>query len=200
MIKNNHIEIQQDQQTLPFDMISLGSLGSHMLFGEIDEDKSCAAVEFIIKANLLFDSSQDLTLFVNSPGGTVSDGWCIIDAMATSRLDVQTVGIGLVASMGLLITSAGTKGKRILTKNTEIMAHQFHGFIHGKYHDLVATQRFHERLEKQFLDHFKKHSTMTEKQIKDILFSPSDRWLNANEAKKYGLCDIVSDYFVMNKK
>lgn len=200
-LKHNPNETQsQEQQLLPFDMLGLGSLGSHMLFGEIDEDRSYTAVEFILKANLLFDSSQDLTIFVNSPGGAVSDGWCIIDAMATSRLDVQTVGIGLVASMGLLVTSAGTKGKRILTKNTEIMAHQFHGFIHGKYHDLVATQRFHERLEKQFLDHFKRYSTMTDKQIKDVLFSPSDRWLSAQEAKKFGLCDVVSDYFVPNKR
>ena len=194
--QNNSPNAQSAEQLIPFDMLGLGSLGSHMMFGEIDEDRSYGAVEFILKANLLFDDSQDLTLFVNSPGGSVSDGWSIIDCMETSRLDIQTVGMGLVASMGLLVTSAGTKGKRVLTKNSEIMAHQFHSAIYGKYHDLVATQKFHERLEKQFLEHFKRHSSMTEKQIKDVLFSPSDRWLTAHEAKKFGLCDVVSESFM----
>ena len=135
-------------------------------------------------------------MLVNSPGGSVSDGFALIDVMGTSRVDIATVGIGQVASMGVLIISAGTKGKRVITKNTEIMAHQFSTMVYGKYHELVASQKYHEKLEKTFIKHFLRHTKMSEKQIKDIMFSPTDRWLTPKEAKKYGICDEVREYIV----
>jgi ATP-dependent Clp protease protease subunit len=183
-----------EQQAIPYEMISLQSLGTHMLFGEIDETSALSTCEFIIKANLLSQDNSPLTLFVNSEGGSTTDGFAIIDVMETSRLPVQTVGCGLIASMGLLITCAGQKGTRTLTKSAEVMAHQFSGYIAGKQHELVATTRAFERLEQQFIRHFLRHSNMTEKQIRDVLFSPSDRYLTPMECRKYGLCDRVTEY------
>ena len=186
----------EEQQVIPFDAISLNTLGAHLLFGEVNTASVYQAVNFIIKSNFIFDSDAVLTMMVNSPGGSVSDGFALIDVMGTSRVPISTVGIGQVASMGVLIVSAGTKGKRVITKNTEIMAHQFSTMIYGKYHELVASQKYHVDLEKSFIRHFLKHTNMTEKQIKDIMFSPTDRWLTPAEAKKYGICDEVREFMV----
>lgn len=186
----------EEEGGVPLDAISLNMLGAHLLFGEINTPSVYSAVNFIIKSNFVFDDKTQLTMLVNSPGGSVSDGFALIDVMETSRLDLNTVGIGQVASMGVLIVAAGTKGKRVITKNTEIMAHQFSTMVYGKYHELVASQKYHEQLEKTFIEHFMRHTTMTEKQIKDIMFSTTDRWLTPKEAKKYGICDEVREFMI----
>ena len=185
-----------EEAGVPLDAISLNTLGAHLLFGEINTASVYPAINFIIKSNYIFNAETTLTMLVNSPGGSVSDGFALIDVMGTSRVDIATVGIGQVASMGVLIVSAGTKGKRVITKNTEIMAHQFSTMVYGKYHELVASQKYHEKLEKTFIKHFLRHTKMSEKQIKDIMFSPTDRWLTPKEAKKYGICDEVREYIV----
>ena len=187
---------EDDEGGVPLDAISLNTLGAHLLFGEINTASVYPAINFIIKSNYIFNAETTLTMLVNSPGGSVSDGFALIDVMGTSRVDIATVGLGQVASMGVLIVSAGTKGKRVITKNTEIMAHQFSTMVYGKYHELVASQKYHEKLEKTFIKHFLRHTKMTEKQIKDIMFSPTDRWLTPKEAKKYGICDEIREYIV----
>lgn len=184
----------QDEMSIPYEMISLESLGSFMLFGAIDDNTAFSTCEFIIKANMLQPNSNPLTLIINSPGGGVNDGFAIIDTMETSRLPIQTVGTGVIASMGLLILSAGTKGSRVLTKNTQVMAHQWWSGMEGKFHELMAVTTEHLRLKQMFVDHFMRHSTMSEKQVNDILFSPSDRWLTPQECKKYGLVDHITDH------
>lgn len=185
----------EEMSSIPYEMISLESLGSFMLFGGIDCSTSFAACEFIIKANMLQQSNNPLTFLINSPGGDVNDGFAIIDLMETSRLPIQTIGTGVIASMGLLILSAGAKGSRVITKNTQVMAHQWMSGVEGKFHELMAVTNEHLRLKQMFIEHFKRHSTMSEKQINDILFSPSDRWLTPQECKKYGLVDRVTEYF-----
>ena len=183
-----------DSMSIPYEMISLQSLGAYMLFGGIDQNTSYEACEFIIKANMLQDTDTPLTFFINSEGGHVNDGFAIIDVMETSRLPIQTVGTGMIASMALLILSAGAKGTRTITKNTEIMAHQWEGGMVGKFHELMAVTNEHIRLKQMFVGHFLRHSTMNEKQINDVLFAPSDRWLTPAECKKFGLCDRVTEY------
>lgn len=179
---------------IPYDMISLESLGSFMLFGPIDGNTAYASCDFVIKANMLQHGLDPLTFLINSPGGDVNDGFAIIDVMETSRLPIHTVGTGIIASMALLILSAGEKGSRVLTKNTQIMAHQWMSGIEGKFHELIAVTNEHMRLKQMFIDHFKRHSTMTEKQINEVLFSPSDRWLTPQECKKFGLVDHVTEF------
>jgi ATP-dependent Clp protease protease subunit len=183
-----------DSAVIPFEMITMQSLGAFMLFGGIDQATSYEACEFIIKANLLKQGGDPLTFIINSEGGSVNDGFAIIDVMETSRLPIHTVGTGLIASMALLISSAGHKGTRTLTKNTEIMAHQWMGGMEGKFHELMAVTNEHLRLKQLFVQHFLRHSTMAEKQINDVLFAPSDRWLSPKECKKYGLCDQITEY------
>ena len=199
-INDQQASVEEDdegQQIMaPIESISLNSFGTHLLFGEINSMSVYHAINFIIKSNFIFDKENILTMMINTPGGVVTDGFALIDVMETSKIPISTVGIGIIASMGVLIVAAGHKGNRVITKNTEIMAHQFSSMIYGKYHDLVATQKYHVQLEQTFITHFERHTSMTKAQIKDIMFSPSDRWLTPKEAKKYGICDEVREFFI----
>lgn len=179
----------------PYDLNSLESMGCHMFFGEVDTDTSHAACEFILKSNLIRRSPEPLTMLINTVGGECAEGFAVIDLMETSRIPIATVGIGQIMSMGVLLLSGGSKGMRTLTKNAEVMAHQFAGYFHGKQHELIATQTAYKMLEQKFFKHFLTHSTMTERQIRDVLFAPSDRYLTPAECKKYGLVDRVVEYF-----
>lgn len=193
MRRNEDAQIS-DEYVSPYDTMSLESMGAFMLFGQIDQQSSYEACEFILKSNILAPKSNALTMFVNSEGGSINDGFAIIDTMETSRLPIQTVGLGLIASMTLLIIAAGHKGTRVITKNAEIMAHQYSSVIEGKHHELMAVTQEYMRLEQLFIHHFKRHSSMSEKQIRDILFAHSDRYLTPQECKKFGLCDYVTEY------
>lgn len=175
------------------DSISLQSLGAYMLFDEIDNETARDLCEFIIKANYIFDSKQDLTILVNSPGGQMYDGYAVIDLMETSRLKIKTVGIGMIASMAALITTAGSKNMRTMTKNAFVMTHQFSTQMEGKYHEVIATRKHDDDLHDKCIKHFLKYTTMTKKQIKDVILGSSDKWLTAKEALKYGMCDRIEN-------
>lgn len=187
-------KVDETQAEKAFDDVSLESLGAHMFFGTVDETTSHAAADFILKSNLFFEHKKPLTMFINTCGGECSEGFAVIDLMETSRMPIATVGIGQQSSMGVLLLSAGSPGMRSITKNSEVMAHQFAGYFHGKQHELIATQTAYELLEQRFIRHFLRHSTMTEKQIRSVLFAPSDRYLTPSECKKYGLVDHVVEF------
>lgn len=182
-----------DGSRIDFNDISLESFGSHILSTDVDEQSTKTAIEFILKANQIFRDGRDINIFINTVGGGCYDGFALIDIMNVSRLPIKTIGMGNIMSMGVLILSAGEKGKRIMTKNTQVMAHQFYGGTQGKFHEIAAAYKAELYLEQQFISHFKKNSAMTEKQIKDIMFGPSDRWLSPTECKKLGLVDTVID-------
>lgn len=184
----------QDPTESPYDTFSLEALGVHQFFGEVDTDKAQVACEFILKSNILFRDRSVLTIVLNTVGGECAEGFAVIDVMQTSRIPVATVAIGNIMSMGVLLLSAGAKGHRLITKNTEVMAHQFAGYFHGKQHELIATQTAYQLLEQKFFQHFLHNSKMTERQIRDVLFSPSDRYLTPEECVKYGLADKVVEY------
>jgi 16S rRNA (guanine(527)-N(7))-methyltransferase RsmG len=121
------------------------------------------------------------------------NGKILKEGIKTAIIGKPNVGMGLIASMGLLIFTAGHKGTRTLCKGTEVMAHQFWVAMEGKQHELVAAHAAQVRLERQFIDHYLRHSKMSEKQIKDILFGPTDRYLTPAECVKYGLADLVTE-------
>src|SRR4051812_33115075 len=110
------------------------------LGGPIDDD-----VANLVIAQLLFlqteDSKKDIMLYVNSPGGSVTSGLAIIDTMSHIKPDVSTVCVGMAASMGAVILSAGTKGKRFALPNAEIMIHQPHGGFQGQAADIDITAK-----------------------------------------------------------
>ena len=154
-------------------------------------------IAWIIENNLMPDSRRrkELTLIINSPGGEVHSAFALIDTMKGSAIPIRTIGIGMIASCGVLTFMAGAKGKRLLTPNTSILSHQYSWGSAGKEHELFARVREFELSTKRMLTHYKKCTGMSEKKIREILLPPEDVWLSSKEAVKYGIADkIVSTY------
>ena len=150
-------------------------------------------VQWIIEKNLApsQERPKELTLIINSPGGSVHAAFALIDTMKGSAIPVKTVGLGLIASCGVLTFMAGAKGKRILTPNTSILSHQYSWGSSGKEHELFARVREFELSTERMLAHYKKCTGLTEKKIREILLPPEDKWLSAKEAVKYGIADEI---------
>src|SRR5262245_26964447 len=172
---------------------NLGDHGIHLLTGDIDESECEDAIRFILEANLN-NGHDHLTMVVNSPGGYVNAGFSLIDVMTGSKTELRTVGLGILASMGLLIFIAGNKGRRSLTPNTMVMSHQWSGLRWGKEHELVASQRGDDLLTGMIFRHYKRHTGLKDREIRKYLLPPSDVWLSAKEAKRRGLCDEVKEF------
>lgn len=175
------------------DMFSLESVGAYMYFDDVTQDSTRELAEFIIKSNFVFASNTTLSILINSYGGDVYSGFGAIDVMEISRLPIQTVGIGAICSMASLIFTAGTPGKRIMARNAYIMTHQYLDEVEGKYHDFVAMRKSQDEMHKRFIRHFVSRTKMTERQVKSTLLSGTDKWINAKDALKLGLCDQIRD-------
>ena len=162
-----------------------------------DSQTTKPVIQAIIEKNLMPNSQRpkELTLVINSPGGQVHSAFALIDTMKGSAIPVKTVGIGMIASCGLLTFMSGTKGRRVITPNTSILSHQYSWGSGGKEHELFARVREFELSTARMLEHYKKCTGLSEKKVRDILLPPEDRWLSAKEAVKYGIADkIVSTY------
>ncbi len=147
----------------------------------------------LIVAQLLFleaeDPKKDIFMYVNSPGGSVSAGLGIVDTMNHIKPDVATVCVGLAASMGSLILSQGTKGKRSILPNAEVMIHQPWGGTQGQATDIEITARHILRTREQLNKMLAKASGKTLAQIEKD--TDRDFFMTADEAKKYGLVDTI---------
>ena len=146
-----------------------------------------------IVAQLLFlqaeDAKKDIYFYINSPGGSVYDAMAIYDTMQYVSNDIQTVGIGIQASAAAFLLSSGTKGKRFLLPNSTVMIHQPSSGTRGKVTDMEIDLKEHLRI-KQALNSIMARNTgqPIEKIHEDM---ERDKWLTADEAKKYGLVDKV---------
>lgn len=170
----------------------LRSNGIFLFAYDVDEESAADAITFILEANLKENPSYDhLTLIINSHGGVCSDGFSLIDVISGSKLPIHTVGLGIIASMGLLIFMAGKRGHRSLTPNTMILTHQFTGVNWGKEHELVASRKRNDLLSKMIINHYKKCTKLNEKDIRKYLLPPEDVWLSAEDALKYNICDEI---------
>ncbi|MEK7650758.1 MAG: ATP-dependent Clp protease proteolytic subunit [Patescibacteria group bacterium] len=156
------------------------------LGGPIDDH-----VANIIIAQLLFLESEgpkkDITMYINSPGGSVSAGLAILDTMNYVKSDVSTICVGLAASAAAVILSAGKKGKRLALPNAEIMIHQPMAGMEGQASDIAITAKqilkIKEKLNKILAKNTGKPVTQVEKD------SDRDYYMSADEAKTYGLID-----------
>ena len=135
------------------------------------------------------DPKKDIKLYINSPGGSVYDGLAIIDTMNYIEPDVQTIGIGLQASMGAMLLSSGTKGKRFALPNARIMIHQPSSGTEGKITDQEIALKEGIYLKKVVIEMLAKNTGKTAAQIEKDM--DRDNWMSAEEAKKYGLIDEV---------
>jgi ATP-dependent Clp protease protease subunit len=147
----------------------------------------------IVVAQLLFlaydDSKQDIKLYINSPGGSVYDGLAIYDTIRHIKPDVQTIGIGLQASMGAFLLSSGTKGKRFALPSSRIMIHQPSSGTRGKITDQEITLREGVFLKKQLNEILAKNTGQKLSKIEKD--ADRDFWMSADEAKTYGIIDKV---------
>lgn len=146
-----------------------------------------------IVAQLLFleseDPEKDINLYINSPGGVVSSGMAIYDTMQYIKCDVSTTCIGMAASMGAVLLTAGAKGKRAVLPNSRVMIHQPLGGVQGQASDIEIEAREILRLKQSLSQIIADHSgNKLEKIIED---SDRNRWMTAEEAKNYGIVDKV---------
>jgi ATP-dependent Clp protease protease subunit len=135
------------------------------------------------------DSEKDIWLYINSAGGSVTAGMAIFDTMQWVPCDVATVAMGMAASMGQFLLSAGTPGKRYATPHARVMMHQPSGGIGGTASDIKiqAEQLLH--IKKQMAELIAQHTGQSVEQIEKD--SDRDRWFTAEEAKEYGFVDHV---------
>lgn len=170
----------------------LADKGVQLLIGEINNQSCEKVVQFILEKNFEnFDDIKHLTLIVNSTGGDISAAFAIIDIMRGSKIPIHTVGLGLIASCGLLIFIAGESGHRVLTPNTSILSHQWSWGRYGKEHELVAATKEFDLTTERMIEHYKKCTGLDKKTVEEKLLPPHDVWLSAKEAKKYNICDKI---------
>ncbi|MHB1147755.1 MAG: ATP-dependent Clp endopeptidase proteolytic subunit ClpP [Lutibacter sp.] len=147
----------------------------------------------IIQAQLLFlesvDSSKDISIYINSPGGGVYAGLGIYDTMQFIKPDVATICTGIAASMGAVLMCAGTKGKRSALPHSRVMIHQPMGGTQGQASDIEITTREILKLKEELYQIISKHSGQTLKKVHHD--SDRDYWMKADEAKAYGMIDEV---------
>ena len=136
------------------------------------------------------DPDKDIWLYINSPGGSVSAGMAIYDTMKWIPNDVATVAMGLAASMGQFLLSAGTRGKRYATPHARVMMHQPSGGIGGTASDIKIQAEQMLYTKNKMAELIAEHTGQTVEQI--TTDSDRDRWFSAEEAKEYGFVDHLS--------
>ena len=147
----------------------------------------------VIQAQLLYldsaDPGKDVSIYVNSPGGSVYAGLGIYDTMQYIQSDVSTICTGMAASMAAVLLVAGQKGKRFALKHSRVMIHQPMGGIQGQASDIEITSREILKLKKELYTIISEHSG----QPYDKVYADSDRdyWMTSDEALKYGMIDKV---------
>jgi len=165
--------------------------GVHLLMGEIDGEVCGAAIDWILRENFAPVKKPHLTLVICSPGGDLTTFFALIEVMQGSAIPVHTLGIGQIASCGLLLFISGAKGHRTLTPNTSILSHQYSWGAYGKEHELFAQHKEYELTTKRMVHHYKRCTGMSEANIRKYLLPPQDIWLSASEAKNLNVCDRV---------
>jgi ATP-dependent Clp protease protease subunit len=135
------------------------------------------------------DGKKDINLYINSPGGSVTSGLAIYDTMQFLTCDVNTYCIGMAASMGAVLLAAGAKGKRYALPNSDIMIHQVSGGAQGTASDVERTVEFMYKLKKRLIHILALHTGKSDAVVAHD--SDRDYYMNADEAKSYGLVDEV---------
>lgn len=175
--------------------------GIYVFMDEVNSGTIKPVIEWILYENIVSrHRKKELLLMICSPGGDLQDAFALIDVMRSSQIPIKTVGLGQIASSGLLIFMAGAKGRRTLTPNTSILSHQFSWFNEGKAHELFATMREYELTQQRMIDHYRQCTGADDATIREYLLPAQDRWLSAEEAVKLNICDQISGAYVEQKQ
>lgn len=154
-----------------------------------DENANEIAAKLLLLA--AEDSKRDIYLYINSPGGSITAGMAIYDTMQFVPNDIVTVGIGMAASMGQLLLTAGTKGKRYITPNARVLLHQPHGGFGGTASDIQTQAALILDMKKRLAEIT---AAQTGKSVEQInADGDRDRWFTAQEALDYGFVDHIRE-------
>ena len=162
----------------------------------LDSEVNDLTASLIVSQLLYLESKnpeKDINLYINSPGGSISAGMAIYDTMNYIKPDVCTICVGLAASMGAFLLSAGQNGKRLATPNAEIMIHQPLGGMQGQATDMEIATKHMLRVKENLNRLLAKHTGNTIDIIKDA--TDRDNWLTPNEALSFGIIDKI----IMNR-
>ncbi|ADN01548.1 ATP-dependent Clp endopeptidase proteolytic subunit ClpP [Spirochaeta thermophila] len=147
----------------------------------------------LVVAQLLFlesqDPEKDISVYINTPGGSVTAGLAIYDTMQYVKPDVQTICLGQAASMGALLLTAGTPGKRLALPSSRILIHQPWGGVQGQATDISIQAREMVRIKKLLIHYFARHTGRPEEEVAQDL--ERDYYMTPEEAKAYGLIDDI---------
>jgi ATP-dependent Clp protease protease subunit len=152
-----------------------------------DENANEIAAKLLLLA--AEDSDRDIYLYINSPGGSITAGMAIYDTMQFVPNDIVTVGIGMAASMGQLLLTAGTKGKRYITPNARVLLHQPHGGFGGTASDIQTQAQLILDMKKRLAEITAEATGKTVEQVNED--GDRDRWFNAQAALEYGFVDHI---------
>ncbi|MFF1573838.1 ATP-dependent Clp protease proteolytic subunit [Leifsonia sp. NPDC058292] len=154
-----------------------------------DENANEIAAKLLLLA--AEDAKRDIYLYINSPGGSITAGMAIYDTMQFVPNDIVTVGIGMAASMGQLLLTAGTKGKRYITPNARVLLHQPHGGFGGTASDIQTQAQLILDMKKRLAEIT---AAQTGKSVEQInADGDRDRWFTAQEALEYGFVDHIRE-------
>ena len=158
----------------------------------LSEDVNDTSASLVV-AQLLYlegqDPDKDISLYINSPGGSISAGMAIHDTMQYIKCDVSTICMGMAASMGAFLLASGTKGKRFALPNAEIMIHQPSAGTQGKVTDMEIDVEHFLKIKQRINKILAENTGKTPEQVKAD--SERDNWMIAEEAREYGLVDKV---------
>ena len=186
---------KQEEQGIVEPAAELFLRGHHVFMSDVTQESMKPLIDWIIAENFNKDTGirkhKELTLAICSKGGDLNACFALVDVMKGSKIPIRTIGMGMIASCGLLMFISGAKGKRILTPNTSILSHQYSWGTYGKEHELFAQVKEYDLTTERIVNHYKKCTGLSETDIRKYLLPPHDVWLSAKEAKKLGLCDKI---------
>lgn len=158
----------------------------------VDKELTDVSADIIV-AELLFLESQssdkDISLYINSPGGSVTAGLAIYDTMRHIRPDVQTICLGQCASMAAILLAGGTRGKRFALPSSRVMIHQPWGGVTGQATDINIQAKEILRLKNMVISYFAKDTNRSEEEVKKDM--ERDFFMSSEQAKQYGIVDTV---------
>ena len=169
----------------------LADYGIIYLSGRLDSAAAQTVCEKIIEINVAGEIDH-IQMIINSHGGSCTEGFAIIDIMEWSRIPIYTAGIGLIASMGLLVFMTGSRGRRVITPRTSILSHRFSGIADGNHSQLLAGRKEEDLMHKRIVDHYLQYSGIDKQDtLEQNLLRDVDTWLSPEEALRFGLADII---------
>ncbi len=159
--------------------------------GEISTETSETICREIIEHNIKGEV-EHIQMIINSPGGSSPAGFAIIDIMEWSRIPIYTTGIGMIASMGLMLFMCGAKGRRVITPRTSILSHRFSWLSAGNHSQLLAKRKEEDLEHRRIVEHYLRYTSIeTQEELEEKLLRDVDTWLSPEEAAEYGIADIV---------